>query len=710
MNERLCVVMPVYNEQDAIGPVLVKWSKALDALGIDYVIRPYNDGSKDNSLAVMRAATEHLSRVEVRDKKNGGHGNTILTGYRDAAADGFDWVFQIDSDDEMGPEKFSELWAKRGDYDFLVGIRDGRVQQLPRKIISFVSRLCVRIFYGKSIWDVNSPYRLMRVSSFGGFYQSIPLTTFAPNVILAGLAARNRLRCYEIRVPQHDRRTGEVSIKKWKLLKAAVKSFSQTILFSRNKCVSLLFDVLVGAVIVLGCLLSFGFLCAPMRFVCGMLCIILWRNKTVRSILYSLGDLINQHIGCALWSMLVVGVLLRVVFAVVFPHVVDQSCWWPKMDYLVLWEKAKEFAGGTFPISKSWVTVLAYGGVAKLAGPSLKIAFVASSVLNLLAVVFAFLTIRIWFGKFAGIVAASLMWLSPYLISHCANVATEHCYALFVWLCLYLFAKASASKHFRGRLVYGCAAGASAWLATWSRGEGVLLLPVVLGWLVVKEACVRNSLKRSLIVAGAFSVVFALGATFALKVNSTMSGAKTFFCSNDNVWPRLFGSNFEHRGQINGDDIEMICKRLGCDESALGDRASQQVTDYVEDEIRQRWRRMGMVKSSRLVVIKEWTDWCHDVVPFRAESMGGRCLAKLLSIPVPGLISVLAFSFFVVLMMEWLRGVDMSNVWDSLGIVGFVFGNVVILSLTEAQPRYGYLFCICWPAFAGAGFASCLKK
>ena len=135
MKERLCVVMPVYNEQDAIGPVLEKWDAALKGLGIDYVIRPYNDGSKDSSLTVMREVAKRLGeRVDVRDKVNGGHGNTILTGYREAAADGFDWVFQIDSDDEMGPEKFGELWARRKDYDFLVGIRDGRVQALPRSL------------------------------------------------------------------------------------------------------------------------------------------------------------------------------------------------------------------------------------------------------------------------------------------------------------------------------------------------------------------------------------------------------------------------------------------------------------------------------------------------------------------------------------------------------------------------------------------------
>ena len=164
----LCVVMPVYNEQDAIGGVLEKWDAMLRGLGCDYVIRPYNDGSKDSSLAVMHETAKRLGpQIDVRDKPNGGHGNTILTGYREAAADGFEWVFQVDSDDEMGPEKFADIWSKRDDCDFLVGTREGRNQSFPRRIISFVSRLCVRLFYGESIWDVNSPYRLMRVLAPG---------------------------------------------------------------------------------------------------------------------------------------------------------------------------------------------------------------------------------------------------------------------------------------------------------------------------------------------------------------------------------------------------------------------------------------------------------------------------------------------------------------------------------------------------------------
>ena len=229
----LIVVMPVYNEEGAIGPVLDKWVDKLDSMNLGaYEIHAYNDGSKDRTGEILEEyAGKYSGKVVAHNKANSGHGPTILQGYRENV-DSADWMFQIDSDDEMSPELFGELWEQREDYDFLLGKRDGRKQALPRKIISFVSRLSVRLFYGKSVWDVNAPYRLMRCSAFKEIYEDIPANTFAPNVIISGMAAQRKLRCFEMPVPQRDRQTGEVSIKKWKLFKAAVKSFGQTISYS----------------------------------------------------------------------------------------------------------------------------------------------------------------------------------------------------------------------------------------------------------------------------------------------------------------------------------------------------------------------------------------------------------------------------------------------------------------------------------------------
>ena len=232
--ENLAIIMPVYNEEGAIEGVINDWTNLLNDLKINYTIFAYNDGSKDNTSSILHKLKEKYINLRCIDKNNSGHGATILQGYREQSND-YNWIFQIDSDNEMSSEGFKILWEKRFDYDFLVGTRDNRVQPLTRKIISIISRLTVKIFYGMGgPHDVNSPYRLMRSDVFKKLFENIPTDTFAPNVIISGFVANKKINYFEAPVTCKTRTTGEVSIKKWKLLKAAIKSFIQTIIFSKK--------------------------------------------------------------------------------------------------------------------------------------------------------------------------------------------------------------------------------------------------------------------------------------------------------------------------------------------------------------------------------------------------------------------------------------------------------------------------------------------
>ncbi|MEW5818725.1 MAG: glycosyltransferase family 2 protein [Cyanobacteriota bacterium] len=228
-SNELNLVIPVYNEQEAIGNVLEKWSEELDRLSINYKIHVYNDGSKDKTLDILNKISCKLKNVIVHDKLNSGHGPTILLGYRENSNSR--WLFQIDSDDEFGPDDFEKLWKERENYDFLLGRKKESDAPLPRKIVSLISRLTVWILYGRGVYYVNSPYRLMRCEKFKDYYSKIPEDTFAPNVILTGIASNKKFRIYEIPVSYKLRTTGEVSIKKWKLFKVAARSFMQTIMF-----------------------------------------------------------------------------------------------------------------------------------------------------------------------------------------------------------------------------------------------------------------------------------------------------------------------------------------------------------------------------------------------------------------------------------------------------------------------------------------------
>ncbi len=228
--EELAVVMPVYNEEVAIERVIEKWTNALNEIGIEsFRIHAYNDGSKDNTLHILSETALDNRFLVVHNKENSGHGPTILRAYREHAHKS--WIFQTDSDDEMGPEYFRQLWDNRNNYDFLIGKRDERAQSFSRKTISLISRITVRLVYGNGVEDVNSPYRLMRVDKLREIFDSIPEKTFAPNVIVSGMVNLMRLRVYQFPVPHQNRRSGEVSIRRLNLLRAACKSFVQTVIY-----------------------------------------------------------------------------------------------------------------------------------------------------------------------------------------------------------------------------------------------------------------------------------------------------------------------------------------------------------------------------------------------------------------------------------------------------------------------------------------------
>jgi glycosyltransferase involved in cell wall biosynthesis len=229
----LTVVMPVYNEESSVAEVVRAWAAELDRLGIDYELRVYDDGSRDRTADVLLELSNQVPRLLVTRHSNRGHGPTILRGYREARGE---WVFQTDSDGEMEPDSFGRLWAEREPYDFLFGIRAGRVWTPARWVVTRVSRLAVRTLFGRGVADVNTPYRLMRRERLAPLVADLPDDLFAPNVILSGLAVREGLRIWQTPVPHQGRRHGGGSLVSLrKILKPASRSLRQTFAVARRK-------------------------------------------------------------------------------------------------------------------------------------------------------------------------------------------------------------------------------------------------------------------------------------------------------------------------------------------------------------------------------------------------------------------------------------------------------------------------------------------
>ncbi len=109
------IVMPAYNEEEAVGQVV---REVLDTLpGIACLV--VSDGSKDRTVEVAQAAGARVLELPF----NLGVGGAMRAGFRYAQRHGFDNVIQIDSDGQHNPESVPQLLAALERKDVVIGAR-----------------------------------------------------------------------------------------------------------------------------------------------------------------------------------------------------------------------------------------------------------------------------------------------------------------------------------------------------------------------------------------------------------------------------------------------------------------------------------------------------------------------------------------------------------------------------------------------------------
>jgi dolichol-phosphate mannosyltransferase len=229
MNNSIAIVIPVYNENSTILQLIEDTTAILTKHLLPFHFYIVNDGSTDNTPALLDDIAGKHSYVTIIHQQNMGHGPAILNGYIKAAPL-HQWVWQMDSDYQLSIAHFDEFYSHFNHYDFLIANRSNKNASMGRNIISKVLSIITRLLYGKGVQDLNAPFRIMRSIILLDLLPKIEPDSFAPNTLMSAYFIQKKLRIYQCNVSASNIPVKKSNFNSY-ILQGSLKSFWQLIFF-----------------------------------------------------------------------------------------------------------------------------------------------------------------------------------------------------------------------------------------------------------------------------------------------------------------------------------------------------------------------------------------------------------------------------------------------------------------------------------------------
>lgn len=210
----LYMIIPAYNESANIAQLVDDWYPVIEAHdgGGKSRMVIIDDGSKDDTFAILEKLAESRPLLKPITKPNSGHGATILHGYKYAISEGADYIFQTDSDGQTKASEFEDFWKRRRRYDMVIGWRRSREDGASRVFVTNVLRLVVRLVFGVKVRDANTPYRLMKRETLEKYINIIPDDYFLTNVVISVIFKKKNLAVRYLPITFRPRQGGVNSI------------------------------------------------------------------------------------------------------------------------------------------------------------------------------------------------------------------------------------------------------------------------------------------------------------------------------------------------------------------------------------------------------------------------------------------------------------------------------------------------------------------
>ena len=158
----LSVFFPAYNDAPSLPGLLAKTFAALEAHVADYEVIVVDDGSRDDTAAVLeRLRGLYSPRLRVvTHPQNRGYGGALRSGFEAATKE---FVFYTDGDSQYDVGELPRLLELVGpDTGLVNGYKLERHDPAHRIWIGKTYNFCARLLFGIRIRDIDCDYRLIR--------------------------------------------------------------------------------------------------------------------------------------------------------------------------------------------------------------------------------------------------------------------------------------------------------------------------------------------------------------------------------------------------------------------------------------------------------------------------------------------------------------------------------------------------------------------
>lgn len=217
---QLSVVIPVYGSAETLRPLTERLIAALTAIGLPFEVIFVNDGSPDDSWAILcdlqRVHSECVIAIELM--RNYGQHNAVMCGFRHARGD---FIVTLDDDLQNPPEEIPKLLnaIRDGAYDLVYGVYESKKHRAWQNLGSEVIQAFYRMVFKTSA----------RISSFRVIRRCLLESTFSYSLnftFIDGLLAWNTQRVGQVRVSHEPRKQGRSGYSLSRLLLHATNIFT----------------------------------------------------------------------------------------------------------------------------------------------------------------------------------------------------------------------------------------------------------------------------------------------------------------------------------------------------------------------------------------------------------------------------------------------------------------------------------------------------